>query len=138
MNKTFFLAWVVIFVAWYLGDFVVHGLLLHADYEQVPQLFRSPDTQMHYLGVMLLAHVLMAGAFVWIYGRGVESKPWLEQGLRFGLAVAVLAVIPTYLIYYAVQPLPTGLVVKQIVYDTVLVLVLGAIVGALYRAPRTV
>ena len=32
MNKTFFIAWVVIFVAWFAGSFVVHGTLLHDDY----------------------------------------------------------------------------------------------------------
>jgi len=38
---------------------------------------------------MILAHVILAGAFVWIYSRGVEAKPWLAQGFRFGLAIAL-------------------------------------------------
>jgi len=136
MNKKFFLAWLVIFIAWYLGDFLVHGLLLSGDYAQVPQLMRPQAEQMHYFGVMLLAHVIMAGAFVWMYGRGIEGKPWLEQGLRFGVAVALLAVVPVYLIYFAVEPLPGTLVTKQIVYDTILVLILGALTAALYGGTR--
>jgi hypothetical protein len=44
----------------------------------------------------------MAGAFVWIYSRGVADAPWVPQGLRFGLAVALLTVVPTYTIYYVV------------------------------------
>ena len=28
MNKSFALAWLVLFVAWFLGSFVVHGVLL--------------------------------------------------------------------------------------------------------------
>lgn len=136
MNKKFFLAWLVVFVVWSFGDFLVHGVLLSGDYAQLPQLMRAPAEQMHYFGVMLLAHVIMAGAFVWIYGRGVEGKPWLEQGLRYGVAVALLAVVPVYLIYFAVQPLPGTLVTKQIVYDTVLVLVLGALTAALYGSGR--
>ena len=59
---------------------------------------------------MIFAHVMMAGAFTWIYARGVENKPWLGQGLRFGLAVAFLAVIPLYLIYYSCSRLPGELV----------------------------
>jgi len=35
MNKKFVIAWVVIFIAWFLGSFVVHGVLLHSDYMQV-------------------------------------------------------------------------------------------------------
>jgi len=49
------------------------------------------------------------------------------------LAVAFLAVIPLYLIYYVVQPLPSSLVCKQIVFDTVCTLILGAVVAFLYR-----
>ncbi len=38
------------------------------------------------------------------------------------------------MIYYVVQPMPGMLAVKQIVFDTILTLVLGAIVAFLYRA----
>lgn len=82
---------------------------------------------------MVIAHILMAGAFTWIYARGVESKPWLGQGLRFGFAVAMLCVVPIYMIYYVVQPLPGMLVVKQSVLDTGMTLILGAVVAFLYR-----
>ena len=54
----------------------------------------------------------MAGAFSWIYIRGHEARPWLPQGLRFGFAVALLTVIPTYIIYYVVQPMPGATVVE--------------------------
>jgi hypothetical protein len=74
--------------------------------------------------------VLLAGAFVWIYRQGVvEGRPFLGQGLRYGIAVAFLTVIPMYLIYYAVQPLPRRLVAKQIVFDTIVTLILGVVVA---------
>jgi hypothetical protein len=82
---------------------------------------------------MILAHVIMAGAFAWIYSRGAEAKPWLAQGLRFGLAVALLTVVPTYTIYYVVQPMPGMHVIKQIVFDGILLLILGAVVAFLHR-----
>jgi hypothetical protein len=85
---------------------------------------------------MLLAHVMLAGALVWIYSRGVEGGPWLPQGLRFGLAIAFLAVVPMYVIYYVVQPLSSALVVKQIVFDTILVLLLGAMAAFLLHGTR--
>ena len=46
-----------------------------------------------------------------------------------------LLIVPIYMIYYVVQPMPGNLVVKQIVFDGILLLVLGAIVAWLYRAP---
>jgi len=133
MNKRFVIAWVVIFVAWMLGSFVVHGTLLHADYAKLPNLFRPEADAQRYFPLMILAHVIMAGAFVWIYARGAESKAWLGQGLRFGLAVALLTIVPTYTIYYVVQPMPGAHVVKQIVFDGILMLILGAIVAYLHR-----
>jgi len=80
--------------------------------------------------------VIMAGAFVWIYSRGVENASWLPQGLRFGLAIALLGVVPTYMIYYVVQPFPGTTVVKQIALDGALVVLLGVIVASVYRVPR--
>jgi hypothetical protein len=77
--------------------------------------------------------MIVSGAFVWIYARGVEAKPWLAQGVRFGIAVALLTVVPTYMIYFVVQPMPGEVVVKQICFDTALLVVLGAIVASLYR-----
>jgi hypothetical protein len=133
VNKRFFIAWAVVFVVWMIGSFVVHGILLHADYAKLPGLFRPEAEAQRYFPFMILAHILMAGVFVWIYSRGVEAKPWLSQGLRFGLAIALLTAAPTYTIYYVVQPMPGLHVVKQIVFDGLLLLVLGAIVAFLYR-----
>lgn len=133
----FILAWVVVFVVWFLGSFVVHGVLLHHDYQQLGNLFRSDNDQQRFFPLMILAHALMSGALVWIYSRGVESKPWLAQGARYGLAVALLAIVPTYLIYFAVQPLPGGLVARQIIFDGVLTVVLGVLVAWLYRDAAT-
>jgi hypothetical protein len=133
MNKRFFIAWVAAFVVWMAGSFVVHGLLLHPEYLQLPKLFRSDADSQQYFPLMILAHVVMAAAFVWIYARGAEAKPWLGQGLRYGVAVALLTVVPTYVIYLAVQPMPAALVAKQIVFDGIVLLLLGAVVAFVYR-----
>jgi hypothetical protein len=135
MNKRFFIAWIVIFVAWMAGSFVVHGVLLHDDYTKLSGLFRSEADSKAYFPLMILAHVILSGAFAWIYSRGVEAKPWLPQGIRFGLAIAALTIVPTYIIYYVVQPMPGALVVKQIVFDGILILILAVIAAFIYRQP---
>jgi hypothetical protein len=131
MDKRFLTAWLVVFVLYMAGGMLVHGVILGEDY-RATGLMRPEAEAQQLLHLMILAHVLMAGAFTWIYARGVEDKPWLSQGLRFGLAVAVLFV-PIYIIYYVVQPTPSELAIKQIVLDTILTLVLGAAVAFLYR-----
>lgn len=133
MNKKLFIAWVVLFVAWMAGSMVVHGMLLQGDYAKLTTIMRPEAEAQKYFPLMILAHVLMSGAFVWIYSKGVEAVEWLPQGLRYGFAVAMLAIVPTYLIYYVVQPMPGDLVIKQMAYDGILMLVLGAIVAFIYR-----
>jgi hypothetical protein len=137
MNKRFIIGWVVIFIVWFLGSFVVHGVLLHDDYSRLASLFRTEAESQSFFPLMVLAHVMLSGALVWIYSRGVEAKPWLSQGLRFGVAVAFLTVVPTYIIYYVVQPMPGGLVVKQIVFDGILMLILGCVTAFVYRQPAS-
>ena len=133
MNKRFWLSALVIFAVSMLTDFVLHGLLLHGDYAQIPNLMRTETDSQQYFPLMLLAHVFMAAAFVWIYQRGRQDKAWLGQGLRFGLVVAFLTVVPTYMIYYAVQPLPGLLVMKQIAFDLIRTAGLGVIVAWMLR-----
>jgi hypothetical protein len=132
MNIKFLISWLVIFVLWMLGGFAVHAWLLQADYAATG-LFRPEEEQQQFMLWMILAHATMAAAFVWIYARGVEAKEWLGQGLRFGLAVSLLAVVPIYLIYYCVLPMPGAVVVKQIIFDTIVTVILGVVVAFLYR-----
>jgi hypothetical protein len=133
MNKKFFIAWLAVFIVWFCGSFVVHGLLLHDDYARLSNLFRSESEAQQYFPFMVLAHVIMSGAFTWIYARGVEAKPWAAQGVRFGIAVALLNVVPLYMIYYVVQPMPGAVAAKQVVFDGVLVVVLGLVAAFMYR-----
>lgn len=135
MSRKFIAAWIATFVAWMAGSFLVHGTILMNDYGGLPNLYRTEADSMAYMPFMLLAHVIMAGAFVWIYARGIEAGAWMGQGIRYGLAIVMLAVVAPYMIYYAVQPLPGMMVVKQIVFDGILVILLGMIVAWFYRQP---
>ena len=116
-----------------LLGYVVHVLLLGADYASMTSLFRTHDDQGGHLPAMLVAHALIGIGFAWIYLKGREDKPWLSQGVRFGLAVAVLSTIPGYFIYYAVQPIPGAVVAKQIVFDTIAVLLMGIVCAWINR-----
>lgn len=136
MNKKFYLAWLVVFVVWFFGSYIVHGMLLHDDYMKLTNLFRPPADAQPLFAFMLLAHVIMSGAFVWIYSRGAEDKPWVAQGVRFGIAVALLMTVSTYMIYYVVQPMPGDVVVKQVIFDSILNVLLGIAVAFMYRTGK--
>lgn len=141
MNKTFVISVVVLFVVSMALGFLVHGLLLAPDYAKLQgSIFRSPQDAENYGIAMLVAHVFIAIGFTWVYRQGRDSgKSVLGQGVRFGLAVAVLTTIPTYLIYYAVTPMPSDVVAKQIVFDVVAMVIMGIVAAAVnrdYAEPR--
>jgi hypothetical protein len=118
-------------MAWALS-FVVHGLILGNDYAATAAM-RPPAEAQRIIGYLILAQALFGIAFAWIYEQGRDDKPWLAQGLRYGLAIAVLTVISTYLIYHVVTPTPLGVALKQIILDTIRVLLMGVAVAWINR-----
>jgi hypothetical protein len=133
MNKRFVLSAAVVMVILIATGYLVHGILLARDYARLPNLYRSQEEQTKYLPVILAAQVIAGVALVWLYRRAKNSRPTILDGVQFGLAVAALMVVPKFLIYYAIQPLPGALVVKQIVFDTIIVTLLGIVVAYLNR-----
>jgi hypothetical protein len=127
---------VVLFVLSMAIGFVVHAVLLNADYVRLQHLFRTPADAEGYFPYMLLAHAFMAVGITWIYRVGRDTRSWLGQGFRFGLALFVLVTLPTYLIYFAVQPMPSDVVAKQIVLDGIGIMLLAFAAAAINRDPR--
>lgn len=123
---------VVLFVVSMALGFLIHGMLLRGDYES-SGLMRPDDEQQRMFGLMVLAHVLIAVGFTLIYRKGREAKAWLGQGVRFGLLWALASLIPTYLIYLVVMPFETGLVIKQVLFDTPAVVILGVVAAFVNR-----
>lgn len=126
---------IVVFVVFTALSYVIHGLLLQSLYQQTPQLLRIAEDAQGHFPFMLLAFLLFSIAFVWIYSRGLEAKPWLGQGLRYGLAMWLIASVSRYLIYFAVQPWSGTVVALQIGLELIMMLLLGITVAALYRKP---
>jgi hypothetical protein len=126
---------VVVFVMSMGFGLLVHGTLLAPEYAKlVPNLMRSQESAHGLFVWMLLATLSSSIAFCWIYVRGREAgKPWLGQGFRFGIAVAMLFVIPMFLINYVVMPFPSDLVAQQIVYESITTVILAIVVAWIHR-----
>ncbi len=132
LDRKFLISAAAMFIMSWALSFIVHGLLLGADYS-VTAGMRPPaeaQTLMHW---MILAQALFGVAFAWIYAQGREDKPWLAQGVRFGIAIAFLTVVPTYLIYHVVTPVPFALALKQIVFDAIRLVLMGITVAWINR-----
>ena len=132
MNKLIVSA-VVMFVMALVLSFLVHGVLLSGDYAQLQSWMRPQAEVQSLFAYMIVAQALFGVAFAWIYVQGREDKAWLAQGIRYGIAIAVLAIVPTYLIYHVVTPVPLVVAIKQIVYDTIRVVLMGVVVAWINR-----
>ena len=133
MSKKFWISAVVMFVLASVLSYAVHEVLLKADYAKLGAMMRPAAEMRARLGYVVLAHISFALAFTWIYIKGKENKPWLTQGIRYGIAVVLLAVVPMYLIYHSVTPTPLDVAIKQIGYDGISTLVLGAVLAWINR-----
>jgi hypothetical protein len=135
MDKRFWISGVAAFLVLFTGSYVVHGLWLTADYMRHPQLFRPEAEAGSHFIFMVLAFISMGFAFAWIYRQGISpNRPWLLQGLRFGIAVACLTPLPMYLIYYVVQPMEGATVAKQVIGDAVSLIITGLVVAFINRS----
>lgn len=136
MDKRFWICGLAMSVATLLTGFVVHGWLLAGDYAPlVGTLLRTAEDSQRYFGWMIVADLLIGFAMTWLYRFGFsEGRTTGAQGLRFGLAVALLSVVPLHLIYYSVQPTPATLVIKQVAFDAIRFMLLGVLIA--YLQPR--
>ena len=132
-DKKFWFGVVAVLVVTMTFGFLVHGLWLVPDYGQLPDLMRSQEDAEGHFHFMLLAHVSIALAFTWIYRQGRKDGDWMGQGLRYGLAIALVANIPFFMIYHAVAQFPFDLMLKQIVGDTIGVVAAGLAVAFVHR-----
>jgi hypothetical protein len=136
MNKKFWISGVVVSILALFLDFIVHGLLLDADYTAQAQLYRTAADQSGHMPWMMVAHLFYGFGLTWIYQRGVSAAAPVGQGLRFGLAVGLTFSVYSYLTYYAVQPLPGTMVAKQVFFEIVLNCILGVVLALLNKPTR--
>ena len=120
---------VVIFIVSFTSDYLIHGVLLSSDYAKLPMMRVVGEIKYTWL---VLGHLCFAIGAVWVYAKGVEGKPWLGQGLRFGLALWLLVSVPAYFISYAVLSETMSLMTRQTLYELVGKLVLGIVAAAIY------
>jgi hypothetical protein len=129
MDKKFWISFVALLVITMTGGFLVHGLWLVPDYTALGPLMRTPEDAEGYFHFMLIAHVLISAGLAWIYRQGRRDGDWVGQGLRFGIAIALVSSIPFFMIYHAVAPFPFDLMVKQMIGDTSALLLAGLAVA---------
>jgi hypothetical protein len=124
---------IVMFGLGYLG----HGLLLARDYSVIEPIMRNKADMQAHMPFALVSSLSFSAALVWIYSQGRSSRPWLGQGLRFGVAVWALAYVPLYLTNYVIEPWPGNCIAKILAWEFVVAVILSTVVAALSKNDAT-
>jgi hypothetical protein len=129
--KKLALATVAGYIVLMVTNYLVHSVLLMNDYAAIPESHRNPAGVMHRFWAMLIGQFFFAAMFAYIYARGAEHKPWLIQGIRYGIIMTFMTVVPYSLSDYVVYIVPYQLVIKWMVLGGIQLIILGMIVAGI-------
>jgi len=135
MNKLrLILTIVVVFLLANFSGYFIHAIWLRQDYLPIAEHYRPMGQQK--MLFIVLAYISFAIGSVLVYARGVEDKPLLGQGLRFGLLMFLILTVPSFFIAYAVQPVPAVLMSKQVLAELADKILLGVVTALVYGKGR--
>ena len=130
--KRVILAIIVVFVAWQVLDFVLHGLLLMKTYQETASLWR-PMNEMK-IGLIRLVGLVTATTFVVIYAGLVHERS-VTNGLKYGLIFGVGAGASMGFGTYSFMPIPVSLAGAWFAGTVVETVVGGLLVGWIVKEP---
>ena len=133
--RRFALSVVVVFILSQIFAIVIHGFILGPDYRPFVGTLLRPMGISGSAAFLPLAHLAMAIAFVALFSRWVRpGGDAIAQGLTFGVLAWLFGPVPMYLLWFAEQPWPLSLTIKQLALELFTMLVLGTFTSMLYRA----
>jgi hypothetical protein len=113
---------------------VVHGFVLAADYAPYEGTLLRSEVASQML-LLPVAHLSFIAALAWVATRvRVDATP-VARGVALGLVGWAMGQVPLYLIWYAEQPWPGSLVMKQLGLELVSSIVVGLTIVAVLRSP---
>jgi len=130
MIKRIVLAVVVVFVAWSVMDFVIHGVILAQTYKDTAPLWR-PMEQMK-MGLMRVVVLIASVVFVCLYAFFVGKKSVstaVKFGLLFGLGTGISMGYGTY----AVMPIPYKIAITWFLGTVAETTAAGMLVGLIVK-----
>jgi hypothetical protein len=130
MTKKILLTTLVVFIAWYAMDFIIHAVLLKSQYESTAHLWR-PEGEMKMV-LMFIVTLIAAFAFVEIFARFL-AKRGPTEGLKYGLWFGIATGIPMGYGSYSVMPIPYALAFGWFLGSLVESMVGGFIAGTMIK-----
>ena len=133
------LAGAAVWVASVAVGYVINDVWLARLYQANAWAFRRADDVRSLVSIGLGAQLLGALSFAWIYAKGYEANreaSGIAQGVRFGLATALLIVGFATVWNYVTEPIAMRLGVLQMLGIVAELGICGAIAGLIYHPSR--
>jgi hypothetical protein len=112
--------------------FLVYGMALVSQFGQYPGVYR-PASDTSHLPVLFVGIFIGATAAAYIYAKGYEGGSGVSEGLRFGAAIGVFVAGYAALVSWAVLNIGRYLAVSLVVAGFVEWLVVGLVIGLVYK-----
>ena len=127
-------------VAWIVDSiygFAVFGLALNNEFTRYPGVFRSFEAVNAMLPLMFASSLVSFFVVAYIFAKGHDGRPKLQEGLRFGVVFALFGLfgisVPSYVIYN----IGRRLAVESAVAGFIEMVLAGVVLGLMYTpAPR--
>jgi hypothetical protein len=129
--KRFIFAFVAAYIFMFAWGWVLNGVVLKDVYAETPNIFRPQSEMMSLFHWILIGQAILILAFILIYASGFAGGG-VSAGIRLGILLEIAA-IGSRMAIYAVQPFPGKLLVYGSMSGLVEMVIVGAIVGALYK-----
>jgi hypothetical protein len=134
MIKRTIIAIVVVFIAWSVLDFIIHGLVLQPIYVDTAALWRPMEEMNNWL--MSLVGFISAAVFTAIYAQLIKPKKTvtgLSYGLLFGLGAGISMGFGTY----CVMPIPFSLAIGWFLGTVIKATAGGWLAGLIVKEPAS-
>lgn len=133
--KKFIIASIAVFIFIFIFEFLFHGIYLKSTYEQTANLWRAQEAMKTYMIWLTLGQIIFSIGFVALFTKAFKRGGIIE-GIVYGLLLAIIFV-GNLLIWYAVAPYPTNLLINWIVGTVIELILAGVIVAFIYQSRAT-
>lgn len=114
---------------------LIHGFVLAADYEPFDGTLLRAGAEAWQFIFLPVAHLAFICGLVWVYRHAQLPGSRARQALTLGTLGWVMGQVPVWLLWYAEQPWPGSLVVKQLGLEFVSSLLIAFTIVFIARQP---
>ena len=131
--KRFVSAVIVVFIAFQIFDYIIHGIILAPAYQKLESIWR-PE-MMSKMWIMYITSLILSLLFVYIFTKGYEARG-IGEGIRYGLLIGLLMNVVGVFNQYVVYPIPFALAIQWFIYGTIEFVICGIIAALIYKPKK--